>query len=175
VSGVSGISSLGQSQGSSRSSRTQRTRHITTTTGDGTNSDEEDTDNEDNYQVDFSENFWQSREELQEMVQNDLVDEEVLGVEGDVDSCPDHAGQFDFARMLRDCSDFDFTELTEEEANEMPVPPEIYSGESGLKRGVACTFDTPLGAFQRSGFTKLLVERWTDNSNRYGLFWAITM
>jgi hypothetical protein len=100
VSGVSCISSLGQSQGSSRSSRRQRTRH--STIGDGTDSDEDDTENKDNYQVDFSENFWQSREELQEMVQNDLVDEEVLGVEGDVDSCPDHAAQFDFARMLRD-------------------------------------------------------------------------
>ena len=63
-------------------------------------------------------------------------------------SCPASAGVHDYARMLQACETFTFRELTPEETCAMPDPPEIYKGACELKRRVAYSFDTPLGAVQ---------------------------
>ena len=47
----------------------------------------------------------------------------------------------------------------------MDFKQKIYSGDSGLRRGVAYFFKTPLEAFQRAGSSLTLVEQWTKNSN----------
>ena len=79
----------------------------------------------------------------------------------------------DLGTLIAACTDFPFTELTEEEANEWMrtnPPPKLYNGDSGLKRGVASSFDTPLEAFARSGFSPELITKYTANSNRYVRF-----
>ena len=73
----------------------------------------------------------------------------------------------DYASMLKDCSEFNFVPLTPKEADAMPLPPKIYDEEkSGLRKNVAASFDTPLGAFRKSGFTADMISRWTINSNQ---------
>lgn len=167
---LSGVSSLGNSQGTTHSSQSnrinsQRQRTRLSSDNDAHDSDEDDTEAEDEYEVNFSEIFWQRRRELQEMVEEDLIDEEV-GEEQDVVSCPTDALQFDYARLLKDVTDFNFEHLTLEEAREMEDPPPVYHGEHGLKRGVSNSFDTTLQAFRIAGFSEQLIERWTLNSNK---------
>jgi hypothetical protein len=43
----------------------------------------------------------------------------------------------------------------------------IYGGDSGLRRGVACSFSTPMGAVHQAGLTNELVARWVKNSNKF--------
>jgi hypothetical protein len=71
---LSGISSLGNSQETTNRSQAnrinrqgQRTRLLTENYAH--NSDDNNTEAEDEYKVNFSENFWQSRRELQEIVE----------------------------------------------------------------------------------------------------------
>jgi hypothetical protein len=107
---LSGISSLGNSQATTSWSQANRVnrqgqRTRLSTENYAHDSDDNDTEAEDEYKVNFSENFWQSRRKLQEMVEEDLVDKEGLGVEEqDVGSCPPDAVQFDYARLLKDVS-----------------------------------------------------------------------
>ena len=130
-------------------------------------SDENDTDDEDAYEVDFSQNFWRSRQDLQEMVGGDvLLETDPVGECDDVESCPNNVDQNDYACLLKDCTEFQFDELSFQEAATMQPPPKIYGGESGLRRTVAGSFDTPLGAFRKGGFTEELVRHWTMNSNK---------
>ena len=71
-----------------------------------------------------------------------------------------------FAHSLQDCTDFNFQEVQREDAARMSRPRKLYDGRSGLKRTVAASFDTPLGAFQKAGFNEELVLHYTRNSNK---------
>lgn len=162
-----------QQQQRARASRRRRTRHGNEDEEvDEVDSDQSDTDQEDQYEVDFTQNFWQSRHERQSMIEeqgdirfvdggdDDSIHEVVLA------SCPLDAPQEDYARLLRDCNEFRFTELTPLESATMPPPQKIYEGESGLRRGVWKQFETPFEAFRQAGFTQELVAHWTKNSNK---------
>jgi hypothetical protein len=69
--------------------------------------------------------------------------------------------------MLENCKTFNFTTVSEEEGATMDFRQKIYTGETGLRRGVAHSFTTPVEAFQRAGFTQELIRRWTKNTNAY--------
>ena len=106
------------------------------------------------------------------MLLDGTFEDEEMDDEGDVTYCPDNVLLNDFACLLKDCKEFTFTELTEEQARIMPKPQKIYQGPSGLRRNVATSFKTPLGAFRtlgafrKAGFTLDMVKRWIENSNQ---------
>ena len=100
------------------------------------------------------------------MVLDGTFKDEEMDDEGDVTTCPENVLLNDFARLLKNCKEFTFTELTEEQARIMPKPQKIYKGPSGLRRNVATSFRTPLGAFRKAGFTLEMVKRWVENSNK---------
>jgi hypothetical protein len=110
--------------------------------GEEQDSDEDNTDDEDEYDVDFSENFWQSREQLRQMV-DQLGEDEVLD-DYDDDAVP--AEVTTGLPQLQDCKVFEFAELTPEQAANMSSAQKLYEAESGLWRGVATSFATPLEA-----------------------------
>jgi hypothetical protein len=135
-------------------------------------SDDSMTDDEDEYQVDFSENFWESRRETQRIVDeaedepDELVtpqDDFAAMSDDDEEASPSQSN--DYARLLRPCTDFIFEEMTAEEAQQMMDPPQVYQGERGLKQGVAALFTTPLEALRQSGLSERMVSHWTYNSN----------
>ena len=72
----------------------------------------------------------------------------------------------DYAKLLERCTHFEFREMSTTEANNMRQPQKVWDGTSGLKRNVASQFSTPLGAFQRAGFSEDMVAHWVTNSNR---------
>jgi hypothetical protein len=163
---VSGLSSFGNSETTSRSDRRRRTSaRLRNQIEEENDSDDGDTDNEDNYEVDFTQNFWQSRRELQSLIEGEYCDD--LDEDDNSVMVRNQESVLDYGRHLEKCSDFNFVELTREEADRMEPPGKVYSGESGLRRGVAGRFSTPLGAFRASGFTMHLVLRWTLSSNKY--------
>jgi hypothetical protein len=158
--GVSGVSGSTQSQSASddHSSRRPSTRN---TADEDDNSDDANTEDEDEFEVDFGETFWNPCRNA-----NDDDSSDESGSErGDVGSFPADAGAHDFARLLQQCTTFNFRELTAEEANTRESPQKIYDGPSGLRQHVASSFRTPLGAFRRAGFSDDLIARWTNNSN----------
>jgi hypothetical protein len=78
-----------------------------------------------------------------------LVDDDDSVHEVVLAACPMDAPQEDYARLIRDCNDFCFTELSPLDAAAMPPPQKLYEGESGLKRGgVWNLFMTPFEAFR---------------------------
>ena len=102
---------------------------------DDYDSDDYDTDGEDRYDVDFTENFWQQRSQIQDMVNEGDDDEEVPEEDEETRIVfPDelHRHQ-DLSNFLEQCTDFEFIELTSEEAAAMPPPQKIYDGETGLQ------------------------------------------
>jgi hypothetical protein len=107
----------------------------------------------------MGESFWESRRIVRDMVFDGTFEDAEMEAEGGV-------GLNDFARLLKDCNEFTFHELTEEQAQMMPNPQKIYKGPSGLRRNVATSFKTPLGSFRKAGFTLHMVQRWTENSNK---------
>jgi hypothetical protein len=129
-------------------------------------SDNEITDAEDEYEVDFNDNFWRNREELRELVDEEAVVPNEDDEAEDAVTCPPGADSCDYARLLKNVTEFQFREVSPSEAELMDDPPKIYDGESGLQRGVSSSFHTPFGSFRRSGFTEELVLRWTMNSNK---------
>ena len=166
VSGVSGISSLGQSlEGEAAAGSTTpprpRTRRQRTEDYD---SDHEDTDAEDNYEVDFSENFWLSRRLQQQLVAEE--DDDVYGSDDEEIIIPHNTQDNDYGQAVKECPPFNFRPVSPEEAATLSMDQKIYDGESGLKRGVARSFSTPLRAVQRAGLTTELVARWVKNSNK---------
>lgn len=166
VSGISGISSLGRSEVSvSEMTQTLRRRLNTRqqlVSSDGHDSDD-DTDGEDLYEVDHAQNFWQSRQELQQMIRDEIVDDDED--DGDVADVVPTGIQPDYGVALRDCSEFQFEEVIGGQANNMAPPEKIYDAPSGLRKVVAHSFTSLLDAFCRAGFTLELIARWTKNSN----------
>ena len=116
--------------------------------------------------VDFTQNFWESRRQLQEMVREDVFDDDMLDSEGDVSTCPPNCEINDYAELLKNCTEFDFQLVTPGQERIVDQAQKIYDGESGLRRGVAYSFHSPFQAFQRCGFTPQLVAHYTVNSNR---------
>lgn len=165
-SSVSGVSTLTRSDTTTMESGSHRSRSTrSNNNNEDYDSDQYPTDDEDEYEVDHHENFWQSRSMTQEMVEQETYVDDQL--DGDVVSCPADCDATDFARMLKDCKEFDFVELDADDMATMPSPQKIYAGETGLKQGVAKSFQTPLGAFRKCGFTLDMVKHWVTNSNRY--------
>jgi hypothetical protein len=160
---VSGLSSFGNSETHSRSDRRRQTSARLRI--EENDSDDGDTEHKDNYKVDLSQNFSQSRHELQSLIEGEYCDD--MDKDDNSVTVRNEESVLDYGRHLEKCSDFNFVELTREEAGRMEPPAKVYSGESGLCRGVAGRFSTPLGAFRASGFTMHLVLRWTFSSNKY--------
>lgn len=163
---ISSISSLGNSDFSnSNTSRRQNafTRRASRMVSEmGVDSDDNTTASEASYEVDFSDNFWSNQYGLDE---RDL-DENFTEHERDEIHVPAGAGPSDFARMLDQCTQFEFCQFIQDESEPGPTPQPLYEGPSGLKRNAARSFSTPLGAFQRCGLTEDLVSHWTTNSNQ---------
>jgi hypothetical protein len=151
------ISTLGVA--SAMASRQSSTR---STTEEDQDSDDDITEGEDDFAVDFSQSFWASREQNLNMGSDGAFDEHDGG---DVEYCPYNAERTDYARLLKDVVDFQFEEIQPEDAAAIGTPPNIYDGESGLRRGVASTFDSPFEAFRKSGFTEALVAKYVMHSN----------
>ena len=51
--------------------------------------------------VDFTQNFWESRRQLQEMVREEVFDDDMLDSEGDVSTCPPNCEINDYAELLK--------------------------------------------------------------------------
>ena len=151
------ISTLGVA--SAMASRRSATR---STTQDDQDSDDNSTQGEDEFVVDFSQNFWASREQNLNMGEDGAFDEHDGG---DVEYCPYQAERTDYARLLKDVIDFQFQEIRPEDAAAIGRPPKLYEGESGLRRGVASTFDTPFESFRKAGFTERVVATYVMHSN----------
>jgi hypothetical protein len=151
VSGTSGMSSLGQSE-VSVSVMTQSLRRRLNTrqrlvSSDGHDSDDDNTDGEDLYEVDHAQNFWQSPQELQQMIRDEIVDADED--DGDVADVVPTGIQPDYGVALRDCSEFQFEEVIGGQANNMAPPEKIYDAPSGLRKGVAHSFTLPLLPFPK--------------------------
>jgi hypothetical protein len=170
-----------QDQQRGSSSRTRRTRGPLSVLDEAQeqDSDDNETDDEAGYDVNFHENFWQSRATVKEIVNvfEDDGDQQssFMTRNSGADSRDGQqvgAGDLDYGALLRDCSDFQFREISREDEEAdcdgvMSPPPKIYNEEmSGLRRGIASAFDSPITAFRQAGFTLQLVARWTKNSNR---------
>jgi len=155
---VSGVSSLGHSE-----IREQQTRQrITRSSADSDcDSDGELTVDEDKHDVDFQENFWAPVATLDN---EDNDDEE--GPDPDALSSAPDGEENDYAKLLERCTHFEFREMSTTEANNMRQPQKVWDGTSGLKRNVASQFRTPLGAFQKAGFSEDMVAHWVINSNK---------
>ncbi len=168
--GYTGISSLTTNRSGSTSRRSRRT---TTDEVQDADSDDADTDDEAGYQLNPDDGFWNNNSLNEEEVQvRDDNDDDASNTTPIVidPPIPLTGAVPDLGALIAPCTDFPFTALTEEQANEWAAanpPQKLYNGESGLKRGVAATFDTPLQAFARSGFTPELIRKYTKNSNRY--------
>jgi hypothetical protein len=168
-SSVSVISSLGHSQPLACSASTISSRRLTRSSSclEDHDSDDDVTDNESEYELDIHQNFWESRRRIiRDMVLDGTFEDEEMDDEGDVTTVPENVVLNDFSRLLKDCKEFTFTELTEEQTRIIPKPQKIYEGPSGLRRNVATSFKMPLGAFRKAGFMLDLVKRWVENSNQ---------
>ena len=107
-------------------------------------SDDYDTEGEDLYNVDFTDNFWQQRSDTQAIVNDADDNEDDAEEEGPVDYFQGQIHRLqDFANFLEHCNDFEFVELSADETAEMPPPPKVCDGDHGLQRGVADSFRTP--------------------------------
>jgi hypothetical protein len=129
ISGRSGISTLTQSIQAQPSHRRVTTR-ATVLSSEEKDSDDDDTVEEDEYVVDFTQNFWESRRQLQEMVREDVFDDDMLGSEGDVSTCPPNCEINDYAELLKNCTEFDFQLVTPGQARIVDQAQKIYDGES---------------------------------------------
>ena len=135
-----------------------------------------DTDDEDEYNLDTSDNFWRTRQLIREMVEEGYyLDEQMVsdGEHEDVLSCPENVDANvdanDFARLLKDCTQFSFSPVTQADTtllSERNGPQKIYTGPTGLRMGIAKSFSDPFGAFRKAGFTIELIKHWMHNSNR---------
>jgi hypothetical protein len=162
---ISSLGCSGVSSGASENVRRPVTRR--NRNSEDYDSDDDATEAEDTYEVDFGENFWDPGG----MQQQELVDDEAPDAgqgqgTDDVEEFPAGAPVNDFARLLEGCRDFGFKELSDDEAKAMPAPPKLYSAGSGVRWRVASSFTTPLGAFAKSGFSERLIAGWVKNSNR---------
>jgi hypothetical protein len=174
--GSMSVSTLGNSdqthQEILRSRRRMATRGITIQEPNN-DSDQCNTESENEYNVDFNENFWETTEPSEETA--DQAPDDATPNQEDClprfmnnqnlythDSCDGN----DFANLLQNCSNFQFEEVTREQSASMEPRQKTYDGPSGLRRNVSHFFQTPLGAFCRAGFTKEMVGHWTRNSNR---------
>jgi hypothetical protein len=79
---------------------------------------------------------------------------------------PPRPYQFDLGELLKNCTQFRFTELSDEQAAAMPLPPRVFDQPSGLRQHVKDWITNPFQAFRHSGFTDAMVARWTKNSNK---------
>ena len=82
------------------------------------------------------------------------------------DAADGAAAPVDIASLLRDATNFGFTEVLPDAVQNMAPPETIYNAPSGLKEGIANLIRTPFDAFRHSGFTEELISRWTKNSNK---------
>ena len=139
-------------------------------------SDDDNTEDEVEYQIDPQDGFWNPSIEEENMLR--LLQIQELNIDGNDDGHSTCASPVfgtsivspavpDLGALIQNCTDFQFEELSPEAlAAEVIVPQPIYEGESGLKRGVAGSFRTPLEAFRKAGFTPDLISRYTQNSNK---------
>jgi hypothetical protein len=127
-------------------------------------SDDELTIGEDNFEVNDEENFWDPGHPL---LDGDDADSFNSHQDDDDDTVGDvAAAPLDIASLLRDATNFGFTEVLPDAVQNMPPPETIYNAPSGLKEGVANLIQTPFDAFRHSGFTEEMLSRWTKNSNK---------
>jgi len=153
-----------------RSRRKETTTKASSSEEDDAFSDADLTDGDDTYELDISKNFWRHRQELKERNSPSRDNEEEDNIDDDSEEDFDENSpldQYDLAQLLRNCIEFPFTEVTPEEANNMPPPQKVYDGPSGLKKGIHEKIKTPFDAFQMSGLTHRLILRMTKNSNKY--------
>ena len=156
-------------------SRTTRTRANTRTVGAASqraraagryDSDDDNTDGEAEYQMDPHDGFWNPSIE-EENILRLLRTQELNLFEDDDDglSTTEDNPVFgtstvrpavsDLGTLIQNCTDFQFEELGMDAlaAETLLTPPQpLYVGESGLRRGVAGSFSTPLEAFRKAGF-----------------------
>jgi len=175
VAGYTGISSLTSATGGSTTTRrttpanTRRTRN--NNEAGCYDSDDEYTDDEAGYELNPLDGFWNNTGGGDLEAMDELSDTgDNASTASPVAFATVGAQVPDLGTLIGACTEFPFTELTPEEANEWMhtnSPQKLYNGESGLKRGVASSFDTALEAFARSGFTPELIMKYTVNSNRY--------
>jgi hypothetical protein len=130
-------------------------------------SDDDVTVGDDDYELDENDNFWKERErEYLEMVcQEDMYNSDSEDDDGS-DESDFGDNVMDIAALLRGATDFDFDEISPEQVRDLPAPPKVFDGRSGLKEGVAESILTPFDAFRQSGFTDETIRRWTKNSNK---------
>jgi hypothetical protein len=164
----------------SHSTRRQRRLPRQLTGGDATDSDDEVTLGDDLYEVDVTDNFWRSRMETRlENDDNDQQEEEeahdndelppatVVAATVPPRTVPPRPYQFDLGELLKNCTQFRFTELSDKQAAAMPLPPRVFDQPSGLRQHVKDWITNPFQAFRHSGFTDgAMVARWTKNSNK---------
>jgi hypothetical protein len=190
ASAYTAISSLGHSNRSTllddsnhapphRGRTARRTR---TETGDSSqyDSDDDDTDDEAGYELNRTNGFWNIQ--TNEVLLREQMDTLDIGDEDDGNeslvsgSTPIGTSSLppavpDFGNLIAECNEFHFKEITTEEEAEdymrLHPLPKLYDGETGLKRGVAASFNTPLEALRQAGMTPDLISRYTKNSNRY--------
>lgn len=176
ASGYTEISSLGHSN-QSRRSGSGKTRSTT----DPFDSDGADTEDEDDYELDVNGGLWNvmtdQDEDVLRLIRIDELNISDKDNDSDQSSTDSPVGAAsvspactDYGTLLQHCSTFEFTELKTEEEREQWMqdnpPPKIYDGETGLKRGVAASFETPLGALERAGLTQELISNYTRFSNK---------
>jgi hypothetical protein len=158
---ISGVSSLGHSIQSWIPRRQSTETWGEDAPDEQGDSDESDTDNEAEYQVDFSEHFWRSRDQGHERIHEG--DDQFIESDTDIQGGNiTHSPELD-----NNCPKFQFFEMTTDDAAGIKHPPKIYDLDTGLKIGIATAFKSPLGAFRQAGFTQRLVAYWTKNSNTY--------
>jgi hypothetical protein len=120
----SGTESTNRSQSSRRSARIF-------SSSDDADSDDDFTDKEDEFEVDFNDNFWERRQQEQRLVDTLDPDDEESNAEDDI-VAPEVAEQNDYASLLASCREFPFIELQPEEASRMNLAQKIYDGPTGL-------------------------------------------
>ena len=122
--------------------------------------------------------FWNPSVEEENVLRLLRIQELTLDDNDDVLPCPSpvfgtsaiSAAFSNLGGLIQECTDFQFEEIGTDAlaaaiaAGHKPQP--IYDGESGLKRGVAGSFRTPLEAFRKCGFSHDLLARYTQNSNK---------
>ena len=181
ASGYTEISSLGNSNRSQAAAPPRAVRK-TRSTVDEYDTDDADTEGEAEYEMNLQDGLWNimtnqdedllRRIRINELNVSDEDDENTSHVStaSPIGTASVSAAVPDYGTLLQNCTDFHFEEIkTKSEAEEWMrahPPPKIYDGESGLKRGVAASFETPLGALRKAGLTPELVARYTYNSNR---------
>jgi hypothetical protein len=141
-------------------------------------SDDDNTLEEAEFQMNPSDGFWTPSAEEQNVLRLLRIQELSLDDDDDISPCPSpvfgtsfvNPSFSDLGTLIQECTDFQFEEIGTEAlaaaiaAGHKAQP--IYDGESGLRRGVAGSFRTPLEAFRKCGFSHDLVARYTQNSNK---------